>query len=227
MSEVELIRSDTLSSSSDSDYFQLLPQVQEPEFFRMEKGGTRKRKRRCINPSFMPEIRILRRDIRRQYAAMIINVANSHDLSLLQKFCNEIFRPDCQVIRPNPPKNLVSKAVSELVYDEVSHYGNFSGSHYLVNECSFIYEMMPDCIFLLQEAHIRLKQGFGGSIITIKLSSRGTQAFRIEPEKSQMNSLPIVPPIYTTSESVLTLILDEENRVQRFNIATEELVTHE
>ncbi len=74
----------------DSDYFLLLPKVQIPEFYRQQKGRTRKRKRRCINPSFMPEIRILRRDIRRRYGEMIVNVANSHDMNLMLQFCNDI-----------------------------------------------------------------------------------------------------------------------------------------
>ncbi len=209
---------DALSSSSDSDYFQSLPQVQIPEFFRKEKGGTRKRKRRCTNPCFMPEIRVLRRDIRRRYAEMIVNVVNSHDVSLLQKFCHEMFRADCQIIRPNPPPNQISKVIAELVYQEGSHYCRCSGFDYLFSEYSFHYEMMPDCIFLLQESSVRLKQGFGGSIITLKLSSKGTQTFLIEPEKTRLNCIPLVPPICAISDAFLTLVLDEDNIVQQLHI---------
>jgi len=221
MREVSGTSSDTLSSSSECDHFQLLPRVEVPEFYRKEKGK-RRRKRRCINPIFMPEIRILRRDIRRRYAEMFINVANSHDTSLMLKFSHDLFRPDCQFVRPNPPRNLVSKVISEVVYDQVSHYCRFSGLHYLANECSFIYEMMPDCIFLLQESSLRLKQGFGGSIITLKLSSRGTQTFKIESKETHINSLPIVPPIYAISIAILTVVLDEDNRVQQLHIESME-----
>ncbi len=130
-----------------------------------------------------------------------------------------IYRPDCQIIRPNPPHNLVSKAILELVYQEGSHkYNHFSGFHYLISEYSFIYEMIPDCIFLLQESHLRLKQGFSGSIITAKLSSRGTHTFLIEPNKTDVSCFPVVPPIYAISESILTIVLDEENRIQQLHI---------
>ncbi len=203
------------SSNHNYDYFQFLPQVQTPQFYLNEKGARRKR-RRCINPSFMPEIRILRRDIRRRFGEMIANVVNSHDISLLRQFCNDMFRPDCQIIRLNPPPNLVSRVIAELVYEEVSRYSNFSGFHSLVDEYTFHYEMIPDFVFLLQESHLRLKQGFGGSVVTMKFSSRGTQTFRIESNK--INCVPIVPSIYTTFESIFTLILDEDNRIQYLHI---------
>ena len=83
MNDIKVIQSDSLL---ECDYFQLLPPVQIPRFFRQEKGVIKKRKRRCINPSFMPEIRILRRDIRRRYGEMIVNVANSHDMNLMLQF---------------------------------------------------------------------------------------------------------------------------------------------
>lgn len=203
---------------SSTDYFQSLPQVQVPEFFRKEKGSVRKRKRRCTNPSFMPEIRILRRDIRRRYAEMIVNVVNSHDVPLLQKFCDDIIRQDCQIIRPNLPLNRVGKAIAQLLYQEDSHYHRLTGFHYLVSEYSFHSEMMPDCIFLLQESYLKLKQGVSGCIITAKISSRGTQTFHIESEKQRLNCIPVVPPIYAISDAMLTLVLDEENRVQRLHI---------
>ncbi len=62
----------------ENDYFDVLPQMHVPEYYRREKGG-RKRKRRCKTPSYMPEIRILRRDIRRRYGEMLLNVADAHD----------------------------------------------------------------------------------------------------------------------------------------------------
>lgn len=105
---------------------------------------------------------------------------------------------------------------------------NFSGFHSLVNEYAFHYEMMPDSVFLLQESNLRLKQGFGGSVVTARFLSRGTQTFKIESNKKiQINCVPLVPlaplvplvpPIYTTSESIFTLVLDEDNRIQHLHI---------
>ncbi len=98
---------------------------------------------------------------------------------------------------------------------------NFSGFHSLVNEYAFHYEMMPDSVFLLQESNLRLKQGFGGSVVTARFLSRGTQTFKIESKKIQINCVPLVPlvpPIYTTSESIFTLVLDEDNRIQHLHI---------
>ncbi len=217
MSDIKVTQSDALL---ECDYFQLLPPKQIPRFFRQEKGVIKKRKRRCINPSFMPEIRILRRDIRRRYAEMMVNVANSHDLPLVQKFCSDMFRPDCKVIRPNPPQNQVFKVISDLLSQEGCHFHHFSGFQYLVSEYTFWSEMVPDAIFLVEESYVTVKQGFGGSVITVRFSTRGTQTAVIESQEARLTCSPIAPPIYEKSDSILTLVLDEENRVRELHIET-------
>jgi hypothetical protein len=151
----------------ENDYFDFLPQFHVPQYYHREKGR-RKRKRRCMNPNFMPEIRILRRDIRRRYGEMLLNVANTHDPSLFEKFIEDIFHPDCQIIRNQPSRSSASNLIIGLVYNKFAPMEFVSGTQDLLKEYSYHCEMVPDSVFLLQESYVRVKQGFGGSVVTAK-----------------------------------------------------------
>ncbi len=67
----------------------------------IEPTTIRKRKpRKCgrkpaFKPPFIPSIRILKRDIRRKYMDMIMNVKNSHNESLYLSFMKEFYAPNC------------------------------------------------------------------------------------------------------------------------------------
>lgn len=67
----------------------------------IEVTTIRKRKpRKCgrkpaFKTPFIPSIRILKRDLRRKYMDMIINVKNSHDESLYLSFVKEFYAPNC------------------------------------------------------------------------------------------------------------------------------------
>ncbi len=202
----------------ENDYFDVLPQIHVPEYYRREKG-MRKRKRRCKNPTYMPEIRILRRDIRR-YAEMLLNVANAHDPSLLQRLVEEIFHPDCEIIRSGPFRSRPSKLIVSFVYNKLDPVELVSGAKELLKEYSYHCKMVPDSVFLLQESIVRVKQGYGGSVVTAKWLSKGTQMFQIDVNEgqSQYNCVPIATPIETMVELRFVLVLDEMNYIKQFHI---------
>lgn len=211
------------------DYTQNL-ELEPTEDFRREKYG-RRRKRRCIDPKNMPEIRILRRDIRRSYGEMFTNVINNHDTELYQKFIDEFFRPDCKVIRSLPPHE-ITKAFELVVWN-----GDRNGLEELLLGFVFSCEIMPDSIFQMQETQVRVRQGVKGSLVMTKSLVRGTRLFLVEPtdptNETQNNSLPsssqcieagnyrkafIFPPVETTSEHVIVMVLDEMYRIREFHI---------
>ncbi len=72
----------------------LLTEIHPPEYYQYEKSKKHRRKRRSINPSYMPELRIMRNDIRRSYGEMFVNVFNHHDKFILGRFFDEYFRSD-------------------------------------------------------------------------------------------------------------------------------------
>lgn len=84
------------ASLDDCDLFDEFSLFDDPHALhicsKQYKKRTRKR-RRHANPSFLPAIRILRRDIRRKYSEMMANVLNSCDAALHRCFLQEFAVP--------------------------------------------------------------------------------------------------------------------------------------
>ncbi len=95
-----------------------------------------------------------------------------------------------------------------------------SGAKELLKEYSYHCEMVPDSVFHLQESYVRVKQGYGGSVVTAKWLSKGTQMFQIDANESQSlyNCVPIATPIEIKTESGFVLVLDEMNYIKQFHI---------
>ncbi len=55
-----------------------------------------------FRPSFMPELRILKRDIRRSYPDMLNNVMNSHDVNLFSSFVDRFYSGECTMVQIFP-----------------------------------------------------------------------------------------------------------------------------
>ncbi len=139
------------------------------QYEKSEKYG--KKKRRCINPSYMPELRIMRHDIRRKYGDMFVNVSNHRDLGLMTRFVGEFLRPDCIIDRLTPANRNIA---------QICRLANSTPG---VDIERFLYgfamscEMTPDKVHRLQECQIRTRQGSQGSIIVLKMLVHSVQLF--------------------------------------------------
>ncbi len=151
-----------------------LPRIHPPDYYQHEKSK-HKRRRRAIFPNFMPELRIMRSDIRRKFGVMYTNMVNSHDSSLLTRFFEDFTTPDCQIIRVIPPMSEVGKNSNSIIFN--GNYRAISGLKEAANELNLTLKMMPDHCASLQECQVRIRQGSQGSIVAFKMLSRGVRAF--------------------------------------------------
>ncbi len=168
-------------NKSEHDPLQHLPQVHSPEYYRREKNK-QKKKRRCINPKNMPEIRVLRRDIRRKYGEMMINVTNNTDISLYEQFFKEFGMPNLRTIIRRSVANKLSSAIDVVVYN--GSYPGVSSQSELVDAYALNAAMMPDWTFKVEDCQIRMRQGYQGSVIVLKTLMKGTRIFSVEAKAS-------------------------------------------
>ncbi len=163
------------------DPLQSLPQVHPPEYYRREKNK-QKKKRRCINPKNMPEIRVLRRDIRRKYGDMIIIVINNVDASLYGQFLEEFGMPDLRTVFRRSVANRLTSAIDVVLFN--GSYPGVSNVSQLVAAYALNAAMMPDWTFKMEDCQIRMRQGYQGSVIVMKTVMKGTRIFSVEAKTS-------------------------------------------
>ncbi len=171
-------------SSSSSDSSSVFPFIQPPQYYRRVRIG----KRRSTNPTYMPELRILRRDIRRKYCEMFRNVANNRDFALIKSFFEEYCRPECTFTTTKQFDETSRKTMASVMKKSK---GNVivSSLRDLMAGMAVNYEMMPDAIFLLEDCQIRVKQGVKGSSVICKALIKGTRLYTMEAieQKSDLN----------------------------------------
>ncbi len=135
----------------------------------------------------MPGLRIFRRDIRRRYGEMFVNVSNNHDPSLLERFFNEFCTPDCKFITVKP-RDEESKRTLDSAIKKGEVDVSTSTMKQLVQVMAMNYEIMPDSVIRLSECNVRVKQGMKGSSITGKAVLRGTRLYHVELENHSVSS---------------------------------------
>ncbi len=144
-----------------------LPTLYPPKDYQYEKSLKYRRKRRSINPTFMPELRILRHDIRRKYGEMFVNVTNSCDLVLMRRLFGEFVRPDCVIDCGTPKSNIYHQC----------HSTNSGDIERFLHAFAMTCEMMPDHVLRLQECQVRTRQGAQGSIVILTTLATCGQPF--------------------------------------------------
>ncbi len=156
-----------------------LPQIHPLEYYQHEKSKKHPRKRRAIYPSYMPELRVMRHDIRRRYGEMFVNVTNHHDISLLGKFFGEFCRSDCDVINVTPANNELKRNI-DLIFFDGKDRENISLKEFLeIKIASF--QMMPDQVSRLLESQVRVRQGTQGSVVMFTILVKGVKVFATYP----------------------------------------------
>ncbi len=136
-------------------------------------------KRTTNNPKFIPTIRILRRDIRRKYGEMLMNVLNCFDLDLHRKFLHEFAVPNLsQRFSVFPPEMLARLHFSR----------QFLGIEELIESYRRQYMVTPDITFHLSEVQICKRLNTAGSRLVAKVSVRGTILYSLVPCKQDVDS---------------------------------------
>ncbi len=156
------------------------PIIHPPEDYQYEKSVKYRRKRRSVYPSFMPELRIMRHDIRRKYGEMFVNVSNSCDFLLMRRLFDEFVRPDCVIDRVSPQSNIY-KNIHQISFTAVSAPGSDIEKflHGFAMRCD-----MTTQVLRLQECQVRTRQGSQGSLIVLKTLATSVQLFA--PDSSQI-----------------------------------------
>ncbi len=173
-------------------------------------------KRRSNKPAFYPEIRILRRDIRRKYAFMLMNVMNSCDCLLLSQFLKEFAVPHFEA-REEIAKNLEIK----LIRMKVIH-----GQDQFVKFLAMNFTMMPDGIFRMSEVKVCQTLNTSGSRIVLRGLMVGTMLYEVrksstndEKKEESPSYLPLQllhKPYEYGLHVILTMQLDCKNRIISF-----------
>lgn len=144
---------------------------EEEKVIRKKRKST---KRISNNPKFIPAIRILRRDIRRKYGEMLMNVLNCCDLDLHRKFLNEFAVPHLsQHFLVFPPEMLARFHFSP----------QFQGIEAMIESFRRQYMVTPDITFQLSEVQIYKRLNTPGSRIVAKSYVRGTILYSLIPSE--------------------------------------------
>jgi hypothetical protein len=131
-------------------------------------------RKRKINPSFMPSLRVLKKDIRRKYTEMYINVLNNHDPALIFRFFQEFCLPNCDWLL-RFPQNAIPTIRQHV------------GIPDMLVGLMLVHARMPDTVYSLGDVaiHVPFDNPSGGSRITGNLILKGTRLFQIVNSESQ------------------------------------------
>lgn len=127
-----------------------------------------------------PLPRILKRDIRRDYATMFVNVMNSIDLNNIDSFFRSLSRSDCQVMKFFA-KDCYTKHSSTT--SRTYRVPSYSDKSFFMEETfpSFIYHSFlignsfPDFVFRVNESSISQTEGVVGSKVIVCAEMLGTK----------------------------------------------------
>mmetsp|Transcript_20138 Transcript_20138/g.21885 ORF Transcript_20138/g.21885 Transcript_20138/m.21885 type:complete len:272 (+) Transcript_20138:14-829(+) len=184
-----------------------LPAIHPPEYYQHEKSKKYPRKRRTINPTFMPELRVMRHDIRRKYGEMLVNVTNNCDIFLLSKFFADFGRPDCDIASITPVGSEVRRNI-DLVLFNGQDRENIKIRDFLdIMNTSF--QMMPDQVVRLLESQVRVRQGTQGSVVMFKVLAKGSKAFSIYPMQENQTKHKLLCNSFWSSSSSVYSVKDE------------------
>jgi hypothetical protein len=142
--------------------------------------GQRVRKKRVyirnppINPAFRPELRILRRDIRRRYGEMFMNVMNSHDIGLFSRFVRHFCIPTCQSWEINSTCSADVEARTATPLLLAHHMGN---SVEIIQRTRVLFEMVPDLTVRFSNVQVTVATNDKGSKVSADITIIGTHLF--------------------------------------------------
>jgi len=138
------------------------------------KKTAKRRKRRSYYIPANRVPRLLRRDARRDYGTMLMNILNSKDDLLISKFVQKFHTPDC----------VFSASFPDAVQFNERTNVHAAGKMATTNEITYAIQDYPDLIVEMKECQILRQESVKSSRIAIMSGWKGTKLFF--PAKAMM-----------------------------------------
>lgn len=127
-----------------------------------------RRNRKRLPPksvAHLPAIRILKSDIRRRYAEMVMKVMNNYDISMFDSFLHSFCAPGFRF----------TDIIPKLHNSQVPNF--IDGLENIIKSWAYCFEIMPDCVFHLYDAKFIRTLGHTGSRVVCKARLTGTKLY--------------------------------------------------
>jgi hypothetical protein len=184
-------------------------------------SAKKKKKWKCTrrpspNISYIPSLRILKRDIRRSYVTMFANVINSHDYFFLKQYLNTFLLPDASLHHCKPPVCFIKNGKSEILKMFATNFIFF-----------------PDTIMTFSSTQVCVNSHEKGSKIISKMKIAATQIYvsneyppgistELNEETGELINYPkreiSSQPISMEKEGIWIMRLDENNYIQTLEV---------
>lgn len=181
----EILQGEELSETSSASSRTSASSSSTPSKDSTSLVHAKKRKRRnrtTNNPSFIPAIRIFRRDIRRKYGEMLNNVLNSYDVNLLRRFLQDFAVPHVIQYIKEFPSDLFAQLHNTTKFQGIEAAVEALGRHYFA---------IPDINFNFSEVKVCQRLDTVGSRVLISSLIKGTLVYGLVPRIEGTASLPV------------------------------------
>lgn len=246
-----LLRDDSISiSSSSTDVFEITEKIEATNSASARLSKRQKCKRntgeqcesdeKVMKKQYYQKVpfqRILKRDIRRTYPQMYLNVINSGDIELALAYFQRFYDQNCQMLRLVQANDQGSLTVSDVT--------QITGLYMIFLHFASLMESIPDLICQWKDAYIRQHANSQCSEVVLELTWKGTKFFQLDinemkaaVEEFQQRTGSAFPkqqlamqilqnsamymktmdPTRFTSVGRITLFLDERNCIQNMEI---------
>ncbi len=154
----------------------------------------------------------------------MLNVMNSHDIKLLESFCDTFTVPNVEFIDRDAPPS---------VYEDYQWPKYSKGTQRYLQTMNMSFQLFPDAVFYLEDVQISVILHERGSRITGKIRAVRTQVHGIKfldqqkiEEKQDVDNdqhpsyelIPLETPLLNEVEGRVILYLDENHRLERVQI---------
>jgi hypothetical protein len=165
-----------------------------------------------FRPAFIPSLRIMKRDIRRKYCDIIMNVLNSHDISFLSSYFQTFCLPSIETFDNE----------LQIVPDNYLRPTHTVGYERMLESFRMSFLIFPDLIFYFNNTEIKVRLHEKGSHLIGDLKLVGTQLFDL-PSSAFTGHL-LVPAqikIEFLLKGKFHLILDENHKMHTIRLMFE------
>lgn len=184
---------------------------------RRKRASTRKP---SFRPAYIPELRIIKRDIRRRYSEIMLNVVNSHDVHFLKSYFEMFTSPIVECFDEDAPQS---------IYDHYRWPKYSRGYQRILEAMTMSYQLFPDAVYYLEDIRISVAMYEHGSRLSAKLKCKRTQVFDAQflttgdefndNEKHPAYELvQLETPVINELEGHFTMWLDEYHRIERVRL---------
>jgi hypothetical protein len=200
-----------LASSSESDHSPSSSQTPHVAVVPLKKKRKSSRKP-SFHPAFIPSLRVMKRDIRRSYCDIVMNVLNSQDISFLSSYFHTFCLPSVETFDND----------LQVVPDNYLRPTHTVGYERMLESCRISFLIFPDLVYFFTNAEIRVRLHEKGSHLVGDLQLVGTQLFDLPSSTSAVNALiPVEIKIEFVLKGKFHFVLDENHRIQTIRLMFE------